>query len=96
MGKKKFIEIYKGFFPEAKAEKFCNHLFKVFDEDNSGAINFEEFVTAVAITSDSDPLRKIEFTFKLYDSNKNGAVCLKELQKMIEAMYRNFFYYYSK
>ena len=38
MDKKKFIEVYKQFYPSGKADKFCSHVFKTFDTDNSGEI----------------------------------------------------------
>ncbi len=31
LNKKKFIEVYKVFYPQGKAEKFCTHVFKTFD-----------------------------------------------------------------
>lgn len=33
LDKKKFIEVYKVFYPQGKADKFCSHVFKVFDTD---------------------------------------------------------------
>jgi Ca2+-binding EF-hand superfamily protein len=40
LDKKKFVDAYKAFYPQGKADKFCNHVFKVFDFDNSGQIDF--------------------------------------------------------
>ena len=42
MDKKKFIEVYKQFYPTGKADKFCSHVFKTFDTDNSGEIGKTE------------------------------------------------------
>jgi Ca2+-binding EF-hand superfamily protein len=39
LDKKKFIEVYKQFYPHGKADKFCGHVFKTFDRDNSGKLN---------------------------------------------------------
>jgi Ca2+-binding EF-hand superfamily protein len=93
MSRKRFADIYKRFYPESKSSKFCDHSFKIFDEDNDGQLSFEEFLTAISIISDSDPQRKLAFTFKLYDLNKNGVVCLKEIQNMIEAVYIKQFHF---
>ncbi|CAF1069488.1 unnamed protein product, partial [Didymodactylos carnosus] len=38
--KKKFIQVYRQFFPNGKAEAFCEHIFRTFDADNSGKIDF--------------------------------------------------------
>jgi neurocalcin delta len=32
------VEVYKQFYPSGKADKFCSHVFKTFDTDNSGEI----------------------------------------------------------
>ncbi len=38
LNKKKFIEVYKQFYPTGKAEKFCEYVFRTFDTDGSGNI----------------------------------------------------------
>ena len=40
MDKKKFISVYKEFFPLGKAETFATEVFKIFDTDHSGKIEF--------------------------------------------------------
>jgi Ca2+-binding EF-hand superfamily protein len=50
LDKKKFIDAYKAFYPQGKADKFCGHVFKVFDFDNSGQIDFTEFLIAISVT----------------------------------------------
>ena len=36
--KKKFIDIYKHFYPSGKAGPFCEHIFRTFDRDSNGYI----------------------------------------------------------
>ena len=40
LDKKKFISVYKEFFPLGKAETFATEVFKIFDTDHSGKIEF--------------------------------------------------------
>jgi Ca2+-binding EF-hand superfamily protein len=47
------FEIFEIFHP-GKADKFCSHAFKVFDTDNSGEIDFPEFLIAISITAQGD------------------------------------------
>jgi neurocalcin delta len=35
-----FISVYKDFFPAGSAEGFCEHVFRTFDCDNSGEVDF--------------------------------------------------------
>jgi Ca2+-binding EF-hand superfamily protein len=39
--KAKFIEVYQQLFPVGDANKFCGHIFRTFDTDNSGKIDFK-------------------------------------------------------
>lgn len=72
LDKKKFIEAYQSFYPQGKAEKFCGHVFKVFDVDDSGRIDFTEFLIAISVTSQGDAKKKLSMAFKMYDMDKNG------------------------
>ena len=38
LSKNKFIDIYKQFYKKGQVDKFCEHAFRVFDEDGSGYI----------------------------------------------------------
>jgi len=87
LDKKRFIEVYKVFYPQGKADKFCSHVFKVFDTDSSGEIDFMEFLIAISITAQGDARKKLTLAFKMYDVDKNGKVDKKEMEKIIEAIY---------
>ncbi|CAD5115075.1 DgyrCDS4091 [Dimorphilus gyrociliatus] len=85
--RKKFLEVYSGFFPEGNAEKFCEHVFRTFDSDNSGRIDFKEFLLAINITSAGKPEEKLEWAFQMYDINGDGTIDVKEMVEIITAIY---------
>jgi hypothetical protein len=37
----KFVDMYKMFFPNGNAEEFCDHVFRTFDMDKNGFIDFK-------------------------------------------------------
>ncbi len=41
LSKAKFVEVYQQLFPQGNAQKFCSHIFRTFDTDNSGKIDFK-------------------------------------------------------
>lgn len=84
MTKDQFIKVYKDFFPSGSAEGFCEHVFRTFDTDNSGFIDFKEFLLAINVTSSGTPEQKLEWAFRMYDIDGNGTIDEKEMIKIIE------------
>jgi Ca2+-binding EF-hand superfamily protein len=66
---------------------FQRHVFKTFDTDSSGEIDFVEFLIAISVTSQGDIREKLQMAFTMYDINKNGSIDRKEMEKIIEAIY---------
>lgn len=87
LDKKQFTNVFKEFYPAGKAEKFSGSIFKVFDTDNSGKIDFTEFLVAISASSSNDVKQKLHMGFKLYDTNNNGQIDKKEMLKLIDAIY---------
>ncbi len=53
LSKKKFIEVYKQFYPNGKAEKFCEHVFRTFDRDSNGYIGINIFTSELEFSDKS-------------------------------------------
>ena len=89
--KNKFLEVYSGFFPDGNADKFCEHVFRTFDADNSGRIDFKEFLLAINITSAGKPEEKLQWAFQMYDINGDGTIERKEMVEIIAVSSYSFF-----
>lgn len=87
MTRDKFIEMYALFYPSGNAQKFCKQVFRVFDQNNSGYIDFKELMMSVSLTACGDLRKKIELAFRLFDLNRNGLVEEKEMITIVEAIY---------
>jgi len=84
----KFKEVYSQFFPGGDPDAFCDHVFRSFDKDGSGTVEFKEFLMAVNITSArGDPKEKLNWAFSMYDIDKNGNVTIDEMESIINAIY---------
>jgi len=59
------IKFFQDFFPSGSAEGFCEHVFRTFDTDNSGFIDFKEFLLAINVTSSGTPEQKLEWAFRV-------------------------------
>ena len=59
-----FIKIYSKCFPGGNAEEFCSHVFRTFDSDKNGTIDFKEFLLAIDVTSSGSPEEKLNWAFR--------------------------------
>jgi Ca2+-binding EF-hand superfamily protein len=59
-----FIDMYKMFFPAGDAKRFCENVFRTFDADKSGHIDFKEFLMAIDVTSAGTPREKLMWAFR--------------------------------
>jgi len=84
---RKFVEMYKLFFPHGNAQEFCDHVFRTFDTDKNGFIDFKEFLLAIDVTSAGSPTDKLKWAFKMYDVDGNGVIDLEEMTKIVQAIY---------
>ena len=73
---RQFLDVYKKFYAEGEAEKYSTQVFRTFDLDNNGYIDFVEFVLAINANSSSDMHEKLGLAFDLYDINSDGKVRL--------------------
>ncbi|KAF7278016.1 hypothetical protein GWI33_008938 [Rhynchophorus ferrugineus] len=83
-----FIKIYKQFFPQGDPSKFASLVFRVFDENNDGSIEFEEFIRALSVTSRGNLDEKLHWAFRLYDVDNDGFITRDEMYNIVDAIYQ--------
>ena len=59
-----FLKIYSKCFPSGNAIDFCEHVFRTFDTDKNGVVDFREFLLAIDVTSDGIPEEKLNWAFR--------------------------------
>ncbi|XP_070396534.1 neuronal calcium sensor 2 [Dermacentor albipictus] len=87
LSRAKFLEIYRMFFTTGNPEKFCDHVFRTFDADNNGHIDFKEFLLAIGVTGSQSSEERLKWAFRMYDINGDGKIDQAEMVKIVQALY---------
>ncbi|CAF94316.1 unnamed protein product [Tetraodon nigroviridis] len=87
--KEEFQEIYSKFFPDSDAQTYSQHVFRSFDTNADGTLDFKEYIIALHMTSTGKTTTmKLEWAFGLFDVDKNGYITKSEVKEICTAIFR--------
>jgi len=82
IGRREFKGVYERLFPHGDADRFCGHVFRVYDADGDGVVSFVELLTTMQVFSDGRPEDKLRAMFRMYDIDCNGYVTVDEIARI--------------
>ena len=83
----KLIDMLNTLSLKENAKEYCDHVFRTFDGDKNGFIDFNEFLLALYITCDGTAEERLESAFRMYDVDGNGIIDLDEMATVLRAIY---------
>jgi len=84
MTKVQFLEVAKDKVQDKQGGAlFAESLFRVFDEDGNGKMNFYEFSLAINCKNFTEPKEKLTWIFNVFDADGGGVIDLDEIIKLV-------------
>merc|ERR1711936_1113312 len=87
MKPKDFREMMSKALPKKDASKMEKHMFRIYDANNDGYIDFTEFMLIFFLMSEGAPEEVLTKIFRVFDVNSDGTITQKEMTKLIKDMY---------
>src|SRR5689334_3491975 len=83
-----FRLLFKQFFPFGDSTRFSDYVFSAMDRNNTGSIEFHEFLSILSVMTRGRIEDKLELAFHLYDIDGDGFIAKSEMYKIVDALYR--------
>ncbi|XP_076150272.1 Kv channel-interacting protein 4-like [Alosa pseudoharengus] len=82
-----FKNIYGHFFPHGDSSNYAHFLFRAFDRNQTGFVNFEDFSLGLSALLRGPVEEKLTWVFNLYDINNDGCITKEEMLDIMKAIY---------
>ena len=86
MTKKKFVDLSKEALGD-QADFLAESMFKVFDIDSSGTMDFTEYMLAINSTSLNSPEDKLKWMFDVFDQDGGGSISADEIGGILQGLF---------
>ena len=84
--KNEFKQFYNKMYPHSDGSEMATRVFRKFDINGNGKINFEEFICALGVTTNGSTEQKMSWVFSMYDLDDNGTLDRNEVLKIMQAV----------
>ena len=88
LNKSQFILFYKHLIPGESTsldhDRFCEAVFRAFDTDSNGYVDFAEFLLAFWIRASGSLKDKLAWLFEVYDTDRSNYITESELTSMLK------------
>ena len=80
-------EMTKAQFLKDQEGSMAESLFRVFDEDGSGTMDFTEYMLAINATNLDSPEDKLKWMFSVFDKDGGGTISGDEIEALLRGLF---------
>jgi Ca2+-binding EF-hand superfamily protein len=85
--KKDFRSMMSEALPKKDAEKLEPHVFRIYDTNSDGVIDFVEFMVVYYCLLEGSPEEVLTKLFRVFDVNSDGSINIKEMKRLVKDLY---------
>jgi len=78
-------KLYKKVFPTGDPKMLVNQIFRIYDTDKNGFIDFREFLCVLSVIANGPSQAKLKLAFELYDQDGSGFISREEYESILMA-----------
>ncbi|XP_076440899.1 hippocalcin-like protein 1 [Babylonia areolata] len=82
-----FVKVYNSVYPGESAE-FARHVYRTFDLDHDGRVDFREFLIGLSFSGSSDLEKRLGWAFRVYDVDNSGYITIDEMRQIVQSVFR--------
>ena len=75
-------------FPGASVKKLSTRIWRMFDIDNDGIIDFKEFRMVLHVMSNGSSKDNLKQIFRVFDINRDGKIDPQEMKKIVKDLFK--------
>ena len=80
-------KIYEQLCPSGgDASQFADFVFKTYDSNGDGFVDFQEFITALSLTKRGSLMKRLYWIFNIYDVDNNGYITRGEYLQVLKSI----------
>ena len=87
MSKKSFNSMMKESYPRVDTKKLCRHVFRMYDTNGDGSVDFKEFVLALDVFNNGSAEQNLKQIFRVLDINNDGKIHVMELIEVVRDIF---------
>ena len=73
--------------PEKYTEDLGSHIFRVYDINSDGVIDFREFMMVYYLLSEGSPEEVLSGVFRMFDNDGDGVISMLEVTKLVNTIF---------